>query len=59
MAIRGTSVRNTVFRAFYTRQSAMVQAQAMMLGGGKPGLTAREASDAATTNEGESLYVIV
>ncbi|KAH9480162.1 Decarboxylase tropJ [Psilocybe cubensis] len=61
-------VRDAVFRAFYGMQSAVVQMQALLLGlagggGGGPGagvhmdmgLSAREAVDAAATNEGASL----
>ncbi|KAF8904138.1 arad-like aldolase/epimerase [Gymnopilus junonius] len=61
MAVRGSSIRDAVFRSFYAKQSAIVQAQAVLLGGlahgGKQplGLTVREAMDAAVTNEGESL----
>ncbi|KDR82351.1 hypothetical protein GALMADRAFT_206248 [Galerina marginata CBS 339.88] len=61
MAIRGASTRDAVYRSFYAKQSAIVQAQAVLLGGlahgGKQptGLTARQAMDAAVTNEGESL----
>lgn len=61
MAIRGASTRDAVFRSFYAKESAIVQMQAVLLGGlavgGKQptGLTAREAMDAAATNEGESL----
>ena len=53
MAIRGTSVRNAVFRAFYTQQNAMVQMQATLLGGLKApeGLTPREATDTESTVE--------
>ncbi|PPQ93083.1 hypothetical protein CVT25_003115 [Psilocybe cyanescens] len=56
MAVKGAGIRDAVFRAFYTKQSAVVQLQAMALSGGKmTGLDAREAADAATTNEGQSL----
>ncbi|KAF8151336.1 arad-like aldolase/epimerase [Crassisporium funariophilum] len=61
MAIRGASIRDAVYRSFYTKQSAVVQFQAVLLGSLSPGgqqpmgLTARQAMDAATTNEGESL----
>jgi len=63
MAIRGASIRDAVYRSFYAKQSAIVQAQAVLLGGlahggqQPTGLTAREAVDAAVTNEGESLWV--
>ena len=56
MAVRGASVRDAVFRSFYTLQDARVQFQALMLGGGKEmGLTAREAQDGANTTESASL----
>lgn len=54
MAVRGSSVRNAVFRSFYTLQDAMVQLQAIMLGGAH-GLTPREAHDGANTTENASL----
>ncbi|KAF8192953.1 arad-like aldolase/epimerase [Pholiota molesta] len=54
MAVRGSSVRDAVFRAFYTLQDAKVQFQARMLGK-DVGLTAREAMDGATTTESASL----
>jgi len=54
MAVRGSSVRNAVFRSFYTLQDAMVQLQAIMLGGAH-GLTPREAHDGANTTESTSL----
>ncbi|KAF9474659.1 arad-like aldolase/epimerase [Pholiota conissans] len=54
MAVRGSSVRDAVFRAFYTLQNAKVQFQARMLGK-DVGLTAREAMDGATTTESLSL----
>ena len=63
MAIRGTSVRDTVFRAFYTMQNADVQSTASLLGalamGGVPpaGLSPRVAMDATVTFESDSLYV--
>ncbi|THU81598.1 arad-like aldolase/epimerase [Dendrothele bispora CBS 962.96] len=61
LAIRGTSIRNAVFRAFYTKQSATVQAQGLLIGGFGAGgtvpmgLSEREAMDAKGTNEGDSL----
>lgn len=54
MAVRGSSVRDAVFRAFYTLQDAKVQFQARMLGK-DVGLTPREAMDGATTTESASL----
>lgn len=54
MAIRGATVRDAVFRAFYTLQDAKVQFQARMLGV-DVGLTAREATDAANTTESTAL----
>ena len=58
MAVRGLSLRDAVFRAFYARQDAIVQFQAIMLGGPHvQGLTAREARDAENTTESDSLYV--
>jgi len=54
MAVRGVSVRDAVFRSFYTLQDAKVQFQARMLGVDS-GLTAREAQDAANTTEGALL----
>lgn len=64
MAIRGTSVRNAVFRAFYTMQNAEVQSTATLLGalalGGQApvGLPPRVAMDATVTFESDSLYVL-
>lgn len=57
MAVRGASVRDAVFRAFYTKLDATVQLQSILLGGGKlsDGLTAREAVDAANTTESANL----
>jgi HCOMODA/2-hydroxy-3-carboxy-muconic semialdehyde decarboxylase len=56
MAIRGASVRDAVFRAFYTKQDATVQLQSILLGGtAQGGLTAREAVDAANTTESANL----
>ncbi|KLO10095.1 arad-like aldolase/epimerase [Schizopora paradoxa] len=55
MAVRGFSVRDAVFRSFYTRQDATVQLQARLLGGHNTGLTAREAMDAENTTESDSL----
>ncbi|KAJ4480162.1 arad-like aldolase/epimerase [Lentinula aciculospora] len=61
MAVRGTSVRNAVFRAFYTMQNADVQSMATLLGalalGGQPpaGLSPRVDMDATTTFESDSL----
>ncbi|KAF5311852.1 hypothetical protein D9619_003320 [Psilocybe cf. subviscida] len=54
MAVRGGTVRDAVFRSFYTLQDAKVQLQAAMLGG-SAGLTAREAHDGANTTESASL----
>lgn len=54
MAVRGSSVRDAVFRAFYTVQDAKVQFQARMLGV-DVGLTPREAMDGANTTEGVAL----
>ncbi|KIJ45024.1 hypothetical protein M422DRAFT_167520 [Sphaerobolus stellatus SS14] len=54
MAVQGTSVRDAVFRSFYTVQDAKIQFQAMLLGG-SAGLTAREAHDGANTTESASL----
>ena len=57
MAVRGFSVRDAVFRSFYTKQDATVQLQATLLGRGvEPmGLTPREAMDAENTTESASL----
>ena len=57
MAVRGASVRDAAFRAFYTKQNAMVQLQSIMLGGRSAdmGLPPREAMDAANTTESASL----
>ncbi|KAF5391086.1 hypothetical protein D9757_003134 [Collybiopsis confluens] len=61
MAVRGTSVRNVVFRSYYTMENANVQSAATLLGalgiGGRPpqGLSARVATDATTTFESENL----
>jgi len=56
MAVRGSSVRDAVFRAFYTRQDATVQLQIRLLGGGaNTGLTAREAKDAVNATENDNL----
>ncbi|KIK57134.1 hypothetical protein GYMLUDRAFT_46363 [Collybiopsis luxurians FD-317 M1] len=60
MAVRGTSVRNVVFRSYYTMENANVQSTTTFLGalamGGKSptGLSPRVAMDATTTNEGDS-----
>ncbi|KJA21801.1 hypothetical protein HYPSUDRAFT_41664 [Hypholoma sublateritium FD-334 SS-4] len=54
MAVRGSSVRDAVFRAFYTVQDAKVQFQARMLGV-DVGLTPREATDGANTTESVAL----
>lgn len=54
MAIRGSSVRDAAFRAFYTVQDAKVQFQARMLGV-DVGLTPREATDGANTTESVAL----
>ena len=54
MSIRGSSVRDAVFRAVYTRDDAIVQLNAQILGG-SAGLSAREAADGANTTEGASL----
>ncbi|KAF8953605.1 arad-like aldolase/epimerase [Flammula alnicola] len=54
MAVRGSSVRDAVFRSFYTLQDAKVQFQATLLGG-STGLTPREAQDGANTTESTSL----
>ncbi|KAF9269716.1 arad-like aldolase/epimerase [Marasmius fiardii PR-910] len=55
MAVRATSIREVTFRAFYTRRSAIVQTQAILLGGSSalPGLTEIQAADARTTNEAQ------
>lgn len=58
MAVRGFSVRDAVFRSFYTQQDATVQLQARLLGGHNTGLTAREAMDAENTTESDNLCVI-
>lgn len=56
MAVRGFSVRDAVFRSFYTLEDATVQLQARLLGGGpNTGLTPREAMDAENTTESDSL----
>lgn len=55
MSVRGTSVRDAVFRSFYTKQDATVQLQATLLGGSHTGLTAREARDAVNATESDSL----
>lgn len=63
MAVQGTSVRNAVFRSYYTMLNADVQSMAVLLGslahGGQSptGLSPRDAMDAAATLESESLYV--
>ncbi|EIM84660.1 arad-like aldolase/epimerase [Stereum hirsutum FP-91666 SS1] len=54
MSVRGSSVRDAVFRSVYTRDDAIVQLNAAMLGG-STGLSAREAADGANTTESESL----
>ena len=61
MAVRGQSVRDAVFRSFYTMLDAQVQLQAHLLGApaNQAVLTAREATDAANTTEGTNLYVPV
>jgi len=56
MAVRGESVRDAVFRAFYTMLDAQVQLQTHLLGGSpQDGLNAREASDSANTTESANL----
>ncbi|KAE9394581.1 hypothetical protein BT96DRAFT_827477 [Gymnopus androsaceus JB14] len=61
MAVQGTSVRNAVFRSYYTMLNADVQSMAVLLGslahGGQSptGLSPRDAMDAAATLESESL----
>uniref|UniRef100_A0A0W0GBX6 Class II aldolase/adducin N-terminal domain-containing protein n=1 Tax=Moniliophthora roreri TaxID=221103 RepID=A0A0W0GBX6_MONRR len=52
MALRAPSIRHAVFRAFYAKQSAVVQMQAAFL---SPGLTQREVVDARATYESDSL----
>lgn len=54
MSVRGSSVRDAVFRSVYTRDDAIVQLNAAILGG-STGLSAREAADGANTTEGDSL----
>lgn len=56
MTVRGSSVRDAVFRAVYTRDDAVVQLNSALLGGSM-GLSAREAADGANTTESASLYV--
>jgi len=52
MAVRGASLRDAVFRSFYTKQAATVQLQSIQLGGSAASvLTPREAIDAANTTE--------
>ncbi|KAJ3999384.1 arad-like aldolase/epimerase [Lentinula boryana] len=61
MAVQGTSVRDVVYRAYYTMENANVQSMATLLGALTPGasapagLSARDASDSAISDEGESL----
>ncbi|KAL0573752.1 hypothetical protein V5O48_008195 [Marasmius crinis-equi] len=58
MALRASSIRQATYRAFYTKQSATVQMQAMLLGGGSAsqvGLTVNQAMDAGATNEGQGI----
>ncbi|EEB88923.1 hypothetical protein MPER_13046, partial [Moniliophthora perniciosa FA553] len=52
MALRAPSIRHAVFRAFYAKQSAVVQMQAAFL---SPGLTQREVVDSRATYESDSL----
>ncbi|KAJ7284383.1 arad-like aldolase/epimerase [Mycena rebaudengoi] len=54
MAVRGSTIRNVVFRSYYIKEDAVVQYQSILLGGGTPPqiLTAREAVDASTTADG-------
>lgn len=54
MTVRGSSVRDAVFRAVYTRDDAVVQLNSALLGGSM-GLSAREAADGANTTESASL----
>ncbi|KAJ7221275.1 class II aldolase/adducin N-terminal [Mycena pura] len=61
MAVRGSSIRQVVFSAFYIMENAQVQLQSLTLNGGKaPGspepLSAKEITDCQTT-AGASLYV--
>ncbi|KAK7052985.1 hypothetical protein VNI00_004306 [Paramarasmius palmivorus] len=53
MAVRAPSIKQVVFRAYNTKQSAKVQLQAASLGG-HGWLTSRQAADAANTNEGDA-----
>ncbi|KAI3595840.1 class ii aldolase adducin-like protein [Moniliophthora roreri] len=53
MAIRAPSIKQAVFRAYNTKQSAKVQLQVASLGG-SGWLTPRQADDAAKTNEGDA-----
>jgi len=56
MAVRGASVRDAVFRSFYTKQDATIQLQSIQLGGSPAAvLTPREAVDAANTTESANL----
>ncbi|KAL0069281.1 hypothetical protein AAF712_003646 [Marasmius tenuissimus] len=58
MAVRGSSVRQTTFRAYYTKRSAVVQYQAILLGGANGaqlGLTPKQAMDAGVTNEAPAM----
>jgi hypothetical protein len=52
MAVRGVSVRDAVFRSYYTKQDAIVLLQTIQLGGSATALlTQREATDSAKTIE--------
>ncbi|KAJ6596024.1 class II aldolase and Adducin N-terminal domain-containing protein [Mycena sp. CBHHK59/15] len=54
MVVRGTSIRDAVFRSYYVKQNAAAQFQGILLGGGRPpkSLSRREATDASTTDDG-------
>jgi len=52
MAVRGATVRDAVFRSYYTKQDAIVLLQTIQLGGSATALlTQREAVDSANTVE--------
>jgi len=57
MAVRGPSIRQVVFSAFYIMQNAQVQLQSLMLSGGRApaALDAKEITDCKTT-AGASLF---
>jgi len=57
MVVRGESIRNAVFRAFYTKENATIQLKSALLGGGRQpiGLSSHAARDAMKANESSKI----